>query len=289
MPALAEYGTNPNGDVNPNADHGWGGYEWPAGVPDELLGSFTYRFKCVDTTTATITMRRELIELATVSLQIADAMGYPVYGSPNPSGEPTWGPWSYENRPIGGTQSPSNHSRGRAWDWNAPRNSQSWTFESDLPVALVAHMESIGWYWGGRYVGSKYDAMHFEYGYRPEDVAGHVAKARAILASLTDPAPQPSPNPTPTTSEEPMSAAEVQALTDQIAKLPAKIRDAIVPELRANRDNINTVVQRTVRREIADQITAQGANRNKILAAIKAGGTPEQIADAVAKAIGDDQ
>ena len=37
MASRSDYGANPNAGVNVNADHGWGGYQWPAGVPSNLL------------------------------------------------------------------------------------------------------------------------------------------------------------------------------------------------------------------------------------------------------------
>lgn len=180
MPSHEAYGPNPHANVDPNADHGWGGYQWPGGVPAHLLGTAVYQGRH---SKASAQCRKELVELFELVWEIADRKhDYTVYGSPNPSGEPTWGPWGYENRPIGGTHSASNHSRGRAMDVNAPRNPQSHTFQSDMPVGMVHDYEACGFYWGGRYTGgTKFDAMHFEYILSPADVPGSVARAKAIL------------------------------------------------------------------------------------------------------------
>lgn len=190
MPARSEYGSNPWAGRNPNDDNGWGGYQWPAGVPARLLGTASYKGA---KSTARCQCRVELVELFQLVWEIADKVyGYTVFGSPNPSGEPTWGPWGYENRPIGGTRSASNHSRGRAMDVNAPRNAQSYVFQSDMPVAMVRAIESLGFYWGGRYGGgAMFDAMHFEYIGRPSDVAASVARARAMLGTTAAPAGSP--------------------------------------------------------------------------------------------------
>src|SRR5438105_5061300 len=174
MPSYAAYGGNVNSGVNVNADNGWGGYRWPGGVPSNLLTTFTV---AAGGGNARLTFRTELVELVKLSFQIAKRNGYTIWAVRN--GE-VWGPWSYENRAISGTNSPSNHSRGRAWDINAPNNPYTDPLISDMPVGMVREFEAIGWSWGGRYSGRK-DAMHFEYGYSPGDVAGHVARAKAIL------------------------------------------------------------------------------------------------------------
>lgn len=178
------YGPNPNAGVNVNADHGWGGYQWPGGVPPQLLGTASYNG-------VRSTVRRELVTLYGLAYQIAAMHGYTIHTSnPNGNGEP-WGPWGYENRPISGTNTASNHSKGKANDWNAPYNGYANGFAnvvSDFPPAMVADIESIGLCWGGRYG----DAMHWEYGYSPAEVAGHEARARSILGQKntgTDPAP----------------------------------------------------------------------------------------------------
>jgi hypothetical protein len=215
MASLSAYGGNPHADINPNADHGWGGYQWQAGVPAGLLGYAEYkgiRVQC----------RKELTVLFSLALAIArEVHGYIVYTSnPNGNGE-NWGPWGYENRAISGTNTASNHSKGKAMDWNAPRNPYATgsRFQSDFPPAMVADLESIGLYWGGRYG----DAMHWEFAFTPADVPRFTAQAAAILRraipSLPDPAPTTTPTPTPV-EDDSMSAADVADLKQYIdAKL----------------------------------------------------------------------
>lgn len=183
MAAQSAYGVNPNDGVDVGADHGWGGYQWPGGVPAGLLGTTDYRQVNGLKQVIRVTVRRELVPLFTLAFAIADRKhGYQIRAV-GPGGDP-WGPWSYENRPIGGTRVASNHSRGKAIDVNAPSNPQSYTFQSDLPPGLVADWERIGLCWGGRYGGdTKFDTMHFEYGYSPDDVARHTALAQQLLGS----------------------------------------------------------------------------------------------------------
>lgn len=188
MAAKASYGNNPNAGVDPNADHGWGGWQWPVGVPGYLLATANYK-------AINVIVRKELVELFQLLFQITEALGYDIWThNPNGNGE-VWGPWSYENRKIGGSfATPSNHSKAKAIDINAPYNPQSHTFQTNLPPEVVSAWEQCGFFWGGRYNGvtTKYDTMHFEYSFSPADVAGHVAKARSILANLggtSQPAP----------------------------------------------------------------------------------------------------
>jgi hypothetical protein len=184
MASQSAYGGNPNAGVNVNADHGWGGYQWPGGVPSSLLGTTSYQQVNGAKQVIRVTVRRELVGLFTLAFALADRKhGYQIWASRN--GE-TWGPWSYENRAIGGTSTASNHSRAKAIDVNAPNNPQSYTFQCDMPPGMVNDWERIGLCWGGRYGGgTKYDTMHFEYGYSPSDVAGHTALAQQLLG--TDP------------------------------------------------------------------------------------------------------
>ena len=125
-------------------------------------------------------VRKELTTLFSLAYEIArEKHGYTIFTT-NPNGNgAAWGPWGYENRIIAGSANvPSNHSRGKANDWNAPLNPYSTdNFQSDFPPSMVADLESIGLGWGGRYG----DTMHWEYIYSPADVSGHETRARAIL------------------------------------------------------------------------------------------------------------
>lgn len=172
------YGPNPNAGHNPNAQNGWGGYQWPKGVPANLLAVV------IVPGGVKIQIRKELAELVGLMYQIALVE----FGRDFHAG------WTggYMNRAITNTTTPSNHSRGRAIDNDAQNNPQSRTFRCDIPPGLVAVWESLGWYWGGRYDGvhTKFDPMHFEYCFSPQAVPSHVARAKVVLAAA-QPAPSP--------------------------------------------------------------------------------------------------
>lgn len=173
MAKLAAYGPNPNAGINVNDDHGWGGYKWPGGVPSNLLGTAAYgKVRSI--------VRVELVELFSLAYRLAaDKYGYTIHTTnPNGNGEP-WGPWGYENRKIAGSNTASNHSKGKANDWNAPYNpyASGSLFTSDFPVGMVHDLESVLLCWGGRYG----DSMHWEYGGTPGNVAGSVAKLKALI------------------------------------------------------------------------------------------------------------
>lgn len=195
------------GGTNVNADHGWGGYCWPQGVPAALLGQARYG-------DISVKVRRELVSLFELAFQIADKLGYKIYTTdPHGSGQ-SWGPWAYQNRPISGTSTPSNHSRGKAIDVNAPFNPRSWAFTSNLPPALVSAWEQIGLYWGGRYEGAQFDPMHFEYAGTPTNVFADIVQAKTILVRLSTPS-----KPTPTKTKEWYEMPLDQQTKDELAKL----------------------------------------------------------------------
>ena len=172
---ISAYGSNLNAARNPNSDYGWQGYQWPAGVPASLLGTLRYDGR---KGTIVIVARRDLLPLVGTLMDATEAMGYFFV--------PGWC-WSYSNRAITGTRIPSNHSRGKAIDINAPVNpyKTAATLTSDIPPAVVALWERHGFYWGGWYG----DAMHMEYCYPPSSVAGHLKSAQAALAELEDDMP----------------------------------------------------------------------------------------------------
>lgn len=207
------------GGVNVNDDHGWGGYQWPQGVPQNLLGQARWR-------DLVVTVRVELVPLFQLAFQIADKIGCHIY-SMDPSGSGTsWGPWSYENRPISGTSTASNHSRGKAIDINAPQNPRSHTFQSSIPPALVSAWESIGLFWGGRYSGgTQYDPMHFEYAGTPAQVYADIVQAKTILARLSAPNKPASPT-------KPKEWYEMPLPDDVKAELAKLVHDETLKVLR---------------------------------------------------------
>lgn len=171
--------SNPNSGRPPNGDRAaWGGHAWPAGVPARLLGTVTYRSSFGQN--ITIQVRAELVELWTLAQQLMDRVHrYQVWSSR--AGE-NWGPWGYANRPVAGSNTPSGHSMALSVDMNAPDNPYSATWRCDMPPAMVADLEALGLFWGGRYTG-KFDPMHYGYCWPPSSVAGHVALARRLLAA----------------------------------------------------------------------------------------------------------
>jgi len=154
---------------HPNGDRAaWGGHGWPDGVPEHLLATFT-----VGRQRVTVTTRREVQRFWTlVNLICEEKHGYEWR-----AGECH----SYQNRRIDGTQRASGHSFGLAIDINAPANPFSLRWVSDMPPAMVADLESLLMYWGGRYRNQEFDPMHFTPAFGPGQVAEMEAAAERIL------------------------------------------------------------------------------------------------------------
>jgi peptidoglycan hydrolase-like protein with peptidoglycan-binding domain len=192
MAAKAAYGANPHAGRNPNANLDWGSYQWPGGVPGNLLGVATIPGP------VRVVVRTELVPLVEAAFKYIQLK----WGRTFVRG------WTggYENRPISGTTSPSNHSKGKAIDLDAQSNPMSYIWQCDIDPAIISFLESCGFYWGGRYSG-KTDPMHIEYCWPKGEVARHLGVANAALAKLGNqpapnppaptPAPTPAPNPTP--------------------------------------------------------------------------------------------
>jgi len=80
---------------------------------------------------------------------------------------------AYNCRKIAGTNSPSNHSGGLAFDQDWRRNPFKKGAQYAMPVWVWKMWEWLGFYWGGRY----HDFMHFEWLKTP-------AAARARMLEL---------------------------------------------------------------------------------------------------------
>lgn len=99
--------------------------------------------------------------------------------------------WGFANRPIGGTKTPSEHSRGLAVDLDATKYPQGQR-RARPPQWIVDLFAQYGFEWGGPW--SFADPMHFEF-------AGSVTEARWLVASLAaghlvgKPAPLPAATP----------------------------------------------------------------------------------------------
>ena len=198
----ADYGaSNPNAGYPANGNAtAWGGYKWPNCPPSALMGSTSFTNR-TNGQTMRVQMRKELVPLWNLIFEIMDRKhNYPVWAS---KGGEVWGPWGFSCRAVSGTSTPSGHSMALSVDINAPNNPYSYTFQSDMPPAMVADIESLGMYWGGRYNG-KYDAMHYGFCRTPNTVSGYITKAQVILGQTptkppVDPdkpdKPQPKPEP----------------------------------------------------------------------------------------------
>jgi hypothetical protein len=93
--------------------------------------------------------------------------------------------WSYACRPVRGSASPSEHSRGTAVDINAVHNPMGSTLRTDMPWWVPVVAKKWGLRWGGTYSGRK-DAMHFEFMGTKEDAAHILASVK-----VTEPRDQP--------------------------------------------------------------------------------------------------
>lgn len=195
---MTYYPRSAYGSQNPNAGYpangnaaAWGGYQWTNCPPSSLLANTNYTNR-TNGQTISVKMRKELVPLWNLIWQIMDQKhGYPVWAS---KGGENWGPWGFECRSVSGTNNPSGHSMALSVDINAPYNPYSYTFQSDMPPAMVADIESLGMYWGGRYEGQKYDAMHYGFCRTPNTVQSYITKAQQILGSAPTP-PDPTPEP----------------------------------------------------------------------------------------------
>lgn len=102
--------------------------------------------------------------------------------------------WSYNNRPIRGRRTPSNHSWGLAIDIDATQYPLG--SSKRHPSWMVELFRAHGFDYGGDWTGRK-DPMHYEF-------AGWPSDARRIAASIAgQPAPTPPPYRQPSTSTPP--------------------------------------------------------------------------------------
>jgi len=112
-------------------------------------------------------------------------------------------------RAVAGTNVPSAHSWGTAVDINAPVNPRKRPLTTNIPRNVRDMWKGNGFRWGGDFVTSVPDPMHFEF-------TGTVADARAINARLrrflgAAPSP-PAPGSPPTAAGERGRIMELQRL-----------------------------------------------------------------------------
>lgn len=171
------------------ASRGWGA-GWPKDRSKDTVAVKAGGIK--------VRVHKQIAELVGLLLDETVRRGYALDGTADD--------WGYAGRYIAGTSTPSNHSWGLALDLNATSNPQSSKLITDMPSWMPALWGRYGFRWGGNYVRSKKDAMHYEYMDTPAMAAFHTDLARRELAQ-PDPAPTPEPEP----EEE---DAEMHLITD---------------------------------------------------------------------------
>lgn len=226
------YGSNPNAGKSPNGAQGRG---WGTGWPNCQASKMV---KVVSDAGHFVNVRREIGQLVATLFQIQLVRGY----DPNPG--TLLQTWGFACRAIANTKRASNHSWGLAIDNRATENPYSTTFRSTIPPKVVNDWEVCGFYWGGRYT-TKYDTMHFEYIGTPSQVAGHLAKAKAILKSLTPTSPPVQP-PEP---DMPLNQADKDFITGECQRYAVAnnnyTRQVLSTATKAILDEINEVDEET--------------------------------------------
>ncbi|OPZ65805.1 MAG: hypothetical protein BWY85_00295 [Firmicutes bacterium ADurb.Bin506] len=101
--------------------------------------------------------------------------------------------WGYNNRPVRGTRTASDHSWGIAVDINATAYPQGQSRKVP-PTWLVRLFEAYHFEWGGLWRNP--DPMHFAYGKTRNDAQRASALIR-LSNSQPTPAPAPAPSPLP--------------------------------------------------------------------------------------------
>jgi len=111
-------------------------------------------------------VRQEILPLVAWLMDETERLGYDI--------RPDW-TWGFANRPIRGSNTPSNHSWGLAVDINAPRNPMGSRLITDMPAWMPKLWADYGFRWGGTY-RSRPDAMHYEFMGTPADAARYIAQ-----------------------------------------------------------------------------------------------------------------
>lgn len=132
-------------------------------------------------------IHEDLVGLVALLLDLTELAGYDVV--------PDW-TWGFACRAIAGTDTPSNHSQGTAIDINAPVNPRRRPLTHNIPTRVIDLWKAHGFRWGGDYVTSTPDPMHFEVkpGLTPSDIR---AIERRLRDFLGNPAGAPVPRPRP--------------------------------------------------------------------------------------------
>lgn len=170
---------------------------WPNCQSDKIIRDFY-----VDTKWGRVSfpggVRREVAELMSRLVKETANRGYR-FGVP---GNASYGCWGFNCRAIGGTKIPSNHSWGLAIDINAPSNPQSWTLTTDMPSWMPDLWNAYGFRWGGDYVNSKKDPMHYEFIGSTADATMYLLLAQKNRLGENRVLPPKPPIPTPVEDDE---------------------------------------------------------------------------------------
>lgn len=125
-------------------------------------------------------VHQDLAGLVAILIDLTEMAGYDV--KPGQT-------WGFACRPIAGTSTPSNHSWGTAVDINAPSNPRRRPLTTNIPAAVRKLWKDHGFRWGGDYVNSTPDPMHFEFMGTARDAQVIEARLRRFLGSGTPAVP----------------------------------------------------------------------------------------------------
>lgn len=207
-------GVVPKGEANAAA-RGWGD-GWP--------GDNSSKMTTVRAGGVALSVRNELAPLIEWLVNQTVAQGYGLRQGQC---------WGFANRPIRGTNRPSNHSWGLAVDLNAPANPMGAKLVTDMPGWMVELWKSKMFRWGGDYRGRK-DAMHYEFQGTPGD-------AGRLIAEVGGAGPAPAGGPVEAPAQAP-APAPPGAATGPLLKKGAEGPDVRRLQERLNAAGIQVVV-----------------------------------------------
>jgi D-alanyl-D-alanine carboxypeptidase len=145
------------------SDKGWG-KGWPHDRSSDMARVTTERSKVA------VNVHKRIARLVDLLLDETERRGYLAKAGQT---------WGYNNRPIKGTNTPSNHSWGLAVDLNSLDNpdSRDGIVHTKMPDWLPRLWNRYGLAWGGAYRGNYKDPMHLEFMGAPADADDMTAKA----------------------------------------------------------------------------------------------------------------
>jgi nucleoid-associated protein YgaU len=156
--------------IGPKAK-GWGD-GWPHDQSHNML-----RVKA-DRSGTKVNVHKRIAALVDMLLDETERRGYKLH--PEQCG-------GFNNRPIKGTNKPSNHSWGLAVDlnWNLNPESRDGKVHTNLPSWVPQLWGRYGFGWGGHYKGNHKDPMHLEFMGSPDDADDMTSRGRRELGHGT--------------------------------------------------------------------------------------------------------